>query len=294
MLILHGTNVPQSGNAAYPFGGESMIGALAKRGLDVWGLDFYGFGKSDRFLEMAEPASANAPLNRAAMAAEQVDAAITFLRRHGGGRPIMLIGDSQGSLAAGIYTAHHPETIARLVLFGPITPFSGGAAPQSVPAYRLVTPQDLWARFSSWAEQAGPPSLLDSSMYEAWAKDFLDSDPASRTRTPPSVRVPNGPTADGAEVASARFPYDPSMIRSDTLIVMGETDQVATLPGAQWLLAALRNAPHRRLTVIGHASHTIQYEAERFQLYDVLADFLTEAASSAPIPLHVQSGRQKQ
>jgi len=279
VLILHGTNVPQSGNAAYPFGGQSMMAALAQRGLDVWGLDFYGFGASDRFPEMAEPASTHAPLNRATDAAGQVAAAVDFIRRRTGAQQVMLIGDSQGSLAAGIYTSRNPTTISRLVLFGPITPFSGGATPQVLPAYRLVTPQDLWGRFTAWSDQAGPPSAIDPSMYEAWAKTYLDSDPTSRTRTPPSVRVPNGPAADGVDLASARFPYDPSSIRAETLIVMGESDQVTTLPGAQWLLASLRNAPHRRLIVLGHASHTVQYEAERFQLYDVLADFLSEGSS---------------
>jgi hypothetical protein len=57
---------------------------------------------------------------------------------------------------------------------------------------------------------------------------------------------------------------------------MGETDAIATFSGAQWLLKSLRAAPERRLVVIGHGSHTIQYETERTQLYHVMADFLNE------------------
>ena len=60
------------------------------------------------------------------------------------------------------------------------------------------------------------------------------------------------------------------------LIVMGEFDAIATFQGAQWLLKSLRQAPQRRLVVIGRGSHTIQYEAERTQLYHVMADFLNE------------------
>ena len=42
------------------------------------------------------------------------------------------------------------------------------------------------------------------------------------------------------------------------------------------LLQGLRQAPQRRLVVIGRGSHTIQYEAERGQLYHVMSDFLLE------------------
>jgi hypothetical protein len=57
---------------------------------------------------------------------------------------------------------------------------------------------------------------------------------------------------------------------------MGEWDAIATYPGAEWLLHALRQARTRRLIVLGHGSHTIQFEAERNELYRTLADFLRE------------------
>jgi pimeloyl-ACP methyl ester carboxylesterase len=118
-------------------------------------------------------------------------------------------------------------------------------------------------------------------MYKDWAATFLASDPTSSTRSPPSVRIPNGRAADTLAIAQGRFPYDPAKIEAPTLVVMGETDEVTTFAGAQWLLGALRSAPHRRLVVIGHASHTIQFEAERNQLYDVMADFVHEKLDSS-------------
>jgi pimeloyl-ACP methyl ester carboxylesterase len=118
--------------------------------------------------------------------------------------------------------------------------------------------------------------VLDSTFYRDWAAAYLRSDPTSGTRTPASVAYPNGRAADLAQAAAGHFPFDPGAIRAPTLIVMGETDEIATFPGAQWLLASLRNAPHRRLVVIGHASHTVQYETERSELYAVIADFLTQ------------------
>jgi pimeloyl-ACP methyl ester carboxylesterase len=90
------------------------------------------------------------------------------------------------------------------------------------------------------------------------------------------VRIPNGRQADTSAIVGGKFPYDPGAIRAATLIVMGEFDAIATYPGAQWLLQSLRQAAQRRLVVIGRGSHTIQYEAERGQLYRVMSDFLLE------------------
>lgn len=274
VLILHGTNVPTSGNADYPFGGRSWMAALAETGLDVWGLDFYGFGTSDRYPEMSEAPDRHPPLGQAAESADQVEATVRFLQSRNGGRPITLIGDSGGSLVAGVYATRKPATVSRLVLFGPVTSIATGEPPSNPPAYRLVTPDKLWVTFARWSTEAGAPQALDPTAYKDWAATFLAGDPTSSKRSPPSVKIPNGRAGDSIAIAPGRFPYDPAKIVAPTLVVMGETDEVTTFPGAQWLLGALRNAPQRRLVVIGHASHTIQFEAERNQLYDVLADFL--------------------
>jgi pimeloyl-ACP methyl ester carboxylesterase len=277
LLVLQGAGVPVSGNADYPFGGRSMLSALAQSGLDVWAMDYYGFGESDRYPEMAQAPDRHPPLGRVEECADQVQAAAAYLagREHTG--KLMLLGDSGGSIVAGLFATRHPELISRLVLFGPMTPFTSGPPPDAVlPAYILMTPKDLWDQFDSWAQAAGGPDVLDSGEYPAWAARYLRSDPASATRTPPSVKIPNGRQADAVAIETGHFPYDPSSIRAPTLIVMGEWDAIATFAGAQWLLQGLVHAPERRLVVIGHASHTIQYEKERGQLYRVVAEFLRE------------------
>ncbi|MBS1793450.1 MAG: alpha/beta hydrolase [Acidobacteria bacterium] len=68
----------------------------------------------------------------------------------------------------------------------------------------------------------------------------------------------------------------PVKIKSPTLIVMGEFDKAATFPVAEWLLKSLKQSPTRRLEIIGHGSHVIQYETERTELYRVLTAFLKE------------------
>jgi pimeloyl-ACP methyl ester carboxylesterase len=277
LLILHGSGVPVSGNPDYRLGNESLMTALAARGLDVWALDFYGFGDSDRYPEMDEAADKHPPLGAAPECADQVQAVAAYLRRARGVDKVMVMGDSGGSLVAGLFAAKHPDQVARLVLFGPVTPFSDTPSPQTpLPAYDFVTPLSLWNSFKDWSDAAGKPDVLDSSAYTAWAETYLRSDRTSAARNPPSVKIPNGRQADRAAIARGQFPYDPSAIRAPTLIVMGEWDTVATFQGAEWLLKALRQAQPRRLVVIGHGSHTIQYEDERRQLYRVIADFVSE------------------
>lgn len=277
VLILHGAGVPVSGNPDFPLGGRSLMTALAETGLDVWALDYYGFGESDRYPEMQDSPDAHPPLGKAEDCADQVDSVVEYLKRDRKIDRIMLIGDSGGSLVAGVYAIRRPSAVSKLILFGPETPFTDGAAPgTALPAYIDVTPADLWDQFTEWGHAAGKPDVLDASVFKVWAATYLRSDPTSATRTPPSVRIPNGRQADTAAIVGGRFPYDPGAIHAPTLIVMGEFDAIATLPGAQWLLKSLRQATQRRLVIIGHGSHTIQYEVERVQLYRVMSDFLLE------------------
>jgi pimeloyl-ACP methyl ester carboxylesterase len=277
VLMLHGAGVPVSGNPDFPLGGRSMMTALAQSGLDVWALDYYGFGDSDRYPEMQDAPQAHPPLGQAEDCADQVDAVVEYLERDRKIDTVMLMGDSGGSLVAGVYATRRPTVVSRLILFGPETPFTAGApAGSALPAYFDVTPADLWDQFTEWSQAAGKPDVLDASAFKEWAATYLKSDPTSAARTPPSVRIPNGRQADTSAIVGGKFPYDPGAIRAPTLIVMGEFDAIATYPGAQWLLKSLRQAPQRRLVLIGRGSHTIQYEAERGQLYHVMSDFLLE------------------
>jgi pimeloyl-ACP methyl ester carboxylesterase len=278
LVMLHGAGVPVSGNPGYEFSGGSMMAALASRDIDVWALDFYGFGNSDRYPEMMDPPDRHPALGRAEECADQVESVVKFLQQRLHIASVLILGDSGGSLVAGIFATRHPELVSRLVLFGPMTPFTVGPPAGSTPlAYMTITPQDLWSQFSSWADEAGTPSVFENAEYERWAKLYLDSDPSSRSRTPPSVKIPNGRQADALDIAKGKYLFDPSQVLAPTLIVMGEWDEIATLPGAEWLLHSLRRAKERQLVVIGHGSHTIQYEKERFQLYRAVSTFLTAA-----------------
>jgi hypothetical protein len=66
VLYIHVATFPSALSIAYRFDGRSWRDALCDAGFSVWGLDFYGFGYSDRYPEMSQPADVSAPLGRAA------------------------------------------------------------------------------------------------------------------------------------------------------------------------------------------------------------------------------------
>src|SRR5438105_9990273 len=71
VLYLHGATFPSALSIAHRFDGHSWRDMLCDAGFDVWGLDFHGFGKSDRYPEMGAPAGAHGPLCLAEDAAKQ-------------------------------------------------------------------------------------------------------------------------------------------------------------------------------------------------------------------------------
>src|SRR5580658_2088576 len=57
VLYVHGATFPSSVSIAHRFDGYSWRDALNEAGFDVWAFDFQGFGHSDRYPEMDEPAN---------------------------------------------------------------------------------------------------------------------------------------------------------------------------------------------------------------------------------------------
>jgi len=65
VLYVHGGSFPSALSIAHRFDGRSWRDELADAGFHVWGLDFQGFGGSDPYPEMTEPAERNPVLGGA-------------------------------------------------------------------------------------------------------------------------------------------------------------------------------------------------------------------------------------
>src|SRR5262249_56495467 len=79
VLYVHGGTFPSALSIAHRFDGWSWRDELCAAGFHVWALDFHGFGLSDPYPEMAEPAEASAPLGRAEGASHQLEVAVRFI-----------------------------------------------------------------------------------------------------------------------------------------------------------------------------------------------------------------------
>jgi pimeloyl-ACP methyl ester carboxylesterase len=274
VLYVHGGTFPSALSIAHRFDGLSWRDALCAAGFDVWGLDFHGFGCfSDPYAEMAAPAESHRPLGRAEDASRQLEAAVRFICAHHGLSRLSIVAHSWGSIVAGRFAGRCPDLVDRLVFFGPIARREPRSDPRRLPAWRLISLQDQWDRFTGDVPAGEPPVLLERH-FAAWGEAYLDADPASRTRSPAAVQTPSGAFQDIFNAWGGDLAYDPGAIRSPVAIIRGEWDSMCTDADARWLFGALRSSPIRRDIKIGRATHLMHLEECRHALYRETACFL--------------------
>jgi pimeloyl-ACP methyl ester carboxylesterase len=273
VLYVHGATFPSALSIAHRFDGRSWRDELCAAGFHVWGLDFHGFGASDPYPEMAEPTERHPALGRAAQASRQIEQAVRFICAHHGVSRLSLIAHSWGTIATGRFAGSHPDLVDRLVFFGPITWRPKTAEPQRYPAWRLVSLDDQWKRFTADVPEGEPPVLCRRHFAE-WGERYLDGDPESRTRMPASVKTPSGPLQDIADAWTGRLAYDPGLIRAPLAIVRGEWDSLVSDADARWLFDALKGSATWRDIKIARATHLMHLEENRYALYREAEAFL--------------------
>jgi pimeloyl-ACP methyl ester carboxylesterase len=275
VLYVHGATFPSALSIAHRFDGRSWRDTLCDAGFDVWGLDFYGFGHSDRYPEMAQPAEAHAPLCNAQDAGDQVEAAARFILEHKGVSRLSLVSHSWGSMPAGRFAGKHPAMVDRWVLFGPVArrpPRRYEAAP-SGPAWRAITVEDQWARFVEDVPP-GETSVLSRKHFDDWGEHYLDSDEGSRTRNPVGVKVPAGPFNDILRAWHGELGYDPVLVQAPVALIRGEWDGVIPDEDARWLFDAFKSSPIKRDIKISRGTHLMHLEIMRTALYHETNTFL--------------------
>ncbi|HUN51395.1 MAG TPA: alpha/beta fold hydrolase [Candidatus Sulfotelmatobacter sp.] len=275
VLYVHGLSFPSALSIAFRFDGRSWADHLADAGFDVWGLDFLGFGGSDRYAEMALPPARSAPLGRADLGVRQLELAVRFILREQGLGRLSLIAHSWGTMVAGRLAGDCPELIDRLALFGPLTerPAPEGGAPPALPGWRLLTAAEQYARFTEDVPRGEAPVLLRRH-FDRWARAWLASDPAAAERDPPAVANPLGPLADVTAAWHGRLAYDPARVRAPVAILRGEWDSLSTDADAVWLQRALRQAAEVRDIKLARGTHLMHLEEGRARLHDAARDFL--------------------
>ena len=271
VLYVHGSTFPSALSVMFRFQGRSWADDLNDAGLDVFALDFAGYGGSGRYPD----GPALVARGRAYEAAEQIERAVRFIMKETGASRVSIIAHSWGTVAAGRFAGSHPELVDRLVFFGPIAQRKGPSLQATIPAYNFVTTDAQHARFIGSVPAGEAPVLIEQD-FPAWAQAYLDSDPESRTRTPASVKVPAGPDADLDQAWSGRLPYDPGLVRAPTLIVRGAWDPVTNGADASWLKKALSSSPKVEDVSVPRATHLMHLEEGRIALYAATRAFLQD------------------
>lgn len=287
VLFVHGATFSGVSGFDLPYPGYSWMAYLAQRGYYTYALDIRGYGGSTRPPEMDAPPRENRPVARAEVARRDIGAAVDHLRAKHKIEKINLVGWSWGTVTTGWYTSLDNEKVRRLVLFAPVygvahpiakrfeDPTKPGEPNWGIGAYRFVDPADT----TRWDQQI---PVVDKSLWRdpavlaAWQRAVLDSDPTAGTRTPPSIRAPNGALIDIYYIFSNRPLYDASRIAVPTLVIRGEHDTESTEADALGLFKGLTGTPRKRYIVIGNGTHVVNLERNRLDLYREVYNFLDE------------------
>lgn len=267
VLYVHGATFPSATSIFFKLDGASWADSLNAAGFDVFGLDFAGYGGSERYPAMVGDArNVGAPLGRAPEAADQIERAVRRILRETGAKRVSIIAHSWGTVAAGRFAGAHPELVDRLVLFGPIGRREAPPSGEVMTPFGYITVDQQHARFVRTVPQDAAPVLVERD-FPRWARTYLASDPTSADRTPPSVKTPNGPDADITDAWSGRFPYDPALIKAPVLIVRGEWDATSPEADVAWLKATMTGSPRVETETIPRATHLMHLEQGRTSLY---------------------------
>jgi len=276
VLYVHGATFPASMSVGWRMQGVSWLDHLQQSGFDAWGFDFAGYGGSSRPAALAAPADAAPPFGNSVAAAAQIIEVLEHIRRARPNTPIHVVAHSWGTLPAQRVAAERPDLIQRLVLFGPVATRTGDRNTTPAPAWQLITSQMQRPR-----QREGMPDSLPTPVtaqeLERWCDAYLATDGASASRTPASVKVPNGPMADIARMWAGECLVDSGRVKQPTLIIRGEWDDVTTDSDAQRLFAELGAAEKRDIKIAG-GNHWLHLQPRRTALWAEVTAFLKESA----------------
>jgi pimeloyl-ACP methyl ester carboxylesterase len=270
VVYVHGSTFGADLSIFYAMDGRSWADELNAADFNVWGFDFAGYGRSQRYDK-----ASNQPVGTMTETVLQLHRIVTTIRQSNGNKPVALLAHSWGANVASSYASQYPDNVKALVLFAPVATRDakpGAPAPSQAPAFFTVSALAQYRRFVEDVPR-GQPQVLSESHFQIWAAQFLASDPESGTRTPAAVLTPFGPIADLTALWSGQTLYDASKIVAPTLLIRGAWDSLCTDADAQRTTAQLSQI-NKTDKKIERATHLMHLESQRTQLYSEVNQFL--------------------
>ena len=286
ILLLHGATFPIALSYGYKMQGLSWMDNLALNGFDVYGLDFLGYGHSDRYLEMKLSITEGRPLGRATEICDDVDRAVQFILKQTGKDKVYLLGHSWGGTVAALYATRHGDKVAKLILFATVTVRPDSVSYEDISTtFEAMTPE---ARINSMKKLTPTEYAiqLEDGMLREWGNTWLASDPIAKEQNSIEVKFPSGTSQDIVELKHNKPYYLPSEIKVPVLVIRGEWDAYPSNADAENLFRSLKNAPYKKYVVTQKGTHVAHLENHRNELYEEVNLFLKTGSNSTTIDAH--------
>lgn len=292
LLFVHGATFPSTPDFDLSFKDYSWANWMVERGYVVYMFDKRNYGFSTREKAMEQPPGENRPLSRSYLVIRDISAVVDHILAKHHVKKVTLIGWSWGATTAGYYTSLYSEKVSKLVLYAPAYSFAlhtwlgAGSNLQSkqhpdefnydLGAYRLFAATAQQARWDGEIPVQEKSRYRDQDVVDAFFAAALATDPSSNTRTPPSVRAPNGVLEDTFMQATGRRIWNASSIYVPVLVIAGEYDTWSYLLDREGLMRDLTNAPLKKHVTIKNATHFVLFEKQRFEFFNEILSFLKD------------------
>lgn len=235
--VIFDLQVPDASATSY-----SLMDYLAGQGFDVFSVDFQNYGRSDK-----HPCGLCVTT---AVAANDVNAAIDYIRKLRGVAKVDLLGWSWGVPVTSLVAIQHPEKVRRLVMYAPPV-WSGPRGKAPAAEFRDAPPENM----RKLLEQAP----AEGTAVEALVKENMQW----------GAKAPNGVLLD----LNTKMPLvDSRKVSGPTMIIVGNLDKTtpATDPNLPGFFAALPNTD-KKFIVVPDAGHAMTIEKQRYHFYSEVA-----------------------
>jgi len=292
VLFIHGATYPSTPDFDLPYKDYSWANWIVEHGYVVYMFDKRNYGFSTREKAMDEPAANNKPVSRSYLVIRDIGAVVDHIRKKHKVNKVTLIGWSWGAMTAGYYASLHSEKVNKLVLYAPAYAFplhtnlgpGSGLQNKRKPyefnyglgAYRTNSAAQNQGRWDGEIPVQDKSQYREQAVVDAFANEALATDPTSGSRTPPSLRAPNGVLEDSFMQATGRRIWNASSIYVPVLVIAGEYDTWSYPEDREGLMRDLTNAPVKKQVLIKDATHFVLFEKQRFEFFDEIVKFLKD------------------
>lgn len=226
----------------------SLMDQFARRGYDVWTLDYQNYGRSDHH-DCGLCVTTDA-------AARDIEAAVKFILGQRGVRQLHLIGWSWGAQTAALFASRRPHQVNRLVLYAPVLDLQGPPPPTT--HFRTNNEAALSGFYH--------PTARVPEAIAAYVKAALEVDGKS-------------PNAILMDWRTNPAQADPRKLTMPTLVIYGADDDRTPVSGPN-VYPFFRDltTKDKKFVVIPNAGHGLYMEQQRWRWYEEVLLHLEKGA----------------